>query len=210
MTCCWGRCREGDDQSKRLRGGRPPVPTFHAPKPDHAPDLASRRALRVPFVLRPRQEDGTQPGPVWCSRPSLSPTRSPRTAVTRRRLWDPCRSPALITAQVAFLGPRLQGVIPPCQIVTFCISFQHTRPPVSRGTGPSTCAGRCLSLLRATQNSHDLGSWPSSRLRVLHPPTGPPRRVYVTGTKHLQSRVPDPSSHPENRPGWPPGSSALT
>lgn len=51
VTCCWGQCREGDDQCKRLRGGRL---TFHAPKPDHAPDLASRRALCVPFVLCPQ------------------------------------------------------------------------------------------------------------------------------------------------------------
>lgn len=189
-------------------GGRLCRPSTHR-NPITRPTLPQESPPRA-LCTSPQAGGGDPTGPVWCSRPSLSPTRSPCTAVTRWRLWDPCRSPALITAQVAFPGPRHQGVIPPCQIVTFCISFQHTRPPVSRGTGPSTCAGRCLSLLWATQNSHDLGSWPSSRLRVLHLPKSPPRRVYVTGTKHLQSCVRDPSSHPENRPGWLPGSSSLT
>lgn len=61
VTCCWGRCREGDDQYKRLRGGRPPVPTFHALKPDHAPDLASGEPSACPLYFAP----GRRRGPNW-------------------------------------------------------------------------------------------------------------------------------------------------
>lgn len=36
------------------------MPTFHAPKPDHAPDLASGEPSACPLYFAPRQEEGTQ------------------------------------------------------------------------------------------------------------------------------------------------------
>lgn len=192
VTCRRGRCREGDGQCQRPRGGGPPAPAF--PRTDTAitrPDPASGRARRVPRA-------GVGPNPRLCGAPAR-PCHRHGALHTRLSPLGRLPEPSPIRAQVASPGPRHQGVIPPRQRVTFRTAFRHA-PSSSSGDWPP----RTRTALSVMPAGHAEPPRPGQRAvltpRGLTPPHKPPGQSLCDGDEALTTPHAG-SKHTPREPG---------